>query len=188
MDNRANTTREALRTGRLLMVLSGFSPVFVLWAIRGDSPLPDGIFVALCALMVIVPNAYVALRIAAARRAHEVRELVIGDAEDHRDHLLIYLFAMLLPFYAPDLSTWRNFAAVAVALAFVVFLFWSMNLHYQNVLLAIFGYRVFTVPPAKDDNPMSGTRTIVLITRRERLQPGEQLKALRLSDTVYLED
>ena len=188
MNAKITTTHEALGTGRLLMVLSSFSPLFVLWAIRGDSPLPDRWFIGLCTLMVIIPNAYVLWRIAVAKGLHEVRELVIGEAEDHRDHLLIYLFAMLLPFYAPDLSTWRNFAAVAVALAFVVFLFWNMNLHYQNVLLAVFGYRVFTVPPAKGDNPFSGKRTIVLITRRERLEPGEHVKALRLSDTVYLED
>ena len=181
-------THEALGTGRLLMVLSSFSPLFVLWAIRGDSPLPGLWFLGLCAAMVILPNAYVVMRVVAAKRAHEVRDLVIGEAEDHRDHLLIYLFAMLLPFYAPDLSTWRNFAAVVAALAFVVFLFWNMNLHYQNVMLAIFGYRVFIVPPAKGDNPINGTRVIVLVTLRERLEPGERVQALRLSDSVYMED
>jgi len=40
------------------------------------------------------------------------RELVAGTAEDHRNHLVVYLFAMLLPFYPIDTGTWRDFAAL----------------------------------------------------------------------------
>jgi hypothetical protein len=47
------------------------------------------------------------------------RELVVGTAEDHRNHLVVYLFAMLLPFYPIDTGTWRDFAALLSALGFV---------------------------------------------------------------------
>ncbi|MDQ7088938.1 MAG: hypothetical protein Q9Q13_14260 [Acidobacteriota bacterium] len=40
----------------------------------------------------------------------------MATAEDHRDHILVYLFAMLLPFYSEDLATWRDLGAtVAVS-------------------------------------------------------------------------
>jgi len=178
---------EGLKIARLLMVLSSISPLFVLWAIRGNKLIPDPCLVALCAFMVVAPNAFLWLRIATAKRLKEQRELVVGKAEDHRDHLLVYLFSMLLPFYGAELATWRDLAALLVALGFIVFLFWHLNLHYMNVLFAALGYRVFTIYPSQDGNPLSGKTSQVLITRRVGLSVGQHIIAYRLSDTVYFE-
>jgi hypothetical protein len=179
---------EGLKIARLMMVLSSTSPLFVLWAIRGSKLIPDRYLVSFCVLMVVVPYLYLWIRIKTARRLNLTRELVIGSAEDHRDHLLVYLFAMLLPFYPIDTGTFRDLAALVTALAFVVFLFWHLNLHYMNIMFAIRGYRVFTISPPSDDNPLSGKTTQVLVTRKIALLPGERVVAYRLSDTVYFEE
>ncbi len=182
-----STHREGLKAARLLMVLSSISPLFILWAIRGNSLIADRYFITFCALMVIVPNAFLLLRIWTARKQADRRELTVGTAEDHRDHLLVYLFAMLLPFYSQDLGNWRYLGASFAALAFIVFLFWHLNLHYMNLLFAALGFRVLTVyPPANGNTLTSNTRQAV-ITRRGSLAPGDRLVAYRLSDTVYLE-
>ncbi|HLZ11040.1 MAG TPA: hypothetical protein VKP58_00510 [Candidatus Acidoferrum sp.] len=169
------------------MVLSSISPLFVLWAIRGSKLVPDSYLLSFCALMVALPNLFLWLRIQAAKKHHVKSELVVGSAEDHRDHLLVYLFAMLLPFYPIDTGSWRDFAALISALAFVVFLFWHLNLHYMNIIFAIRGYRVFTILPPKDDNPLSGRISLVLITPRTSVLSGDRIIAYRLSDTVYFE-
>ncbi|MFO0754575.1 MAG: hypothetical protein U0411_14775 [Thermodesulfovibrionales bacterium] len=178
---------EGLKAARLLMVLSSISPLFILWAIRGSSLIPDQYFVGACALMVIVPNVFLWLRIRTARKQNDKRTITVGVADDHRDHILVYLFAMLLPFYSEDISTWRDFGATLAALAFIVFLFWYLNLHYMNLLFALRGLRVFTVYPPADGNPLTAKTRQALITRRVSLPPGEQVIAYRLSNTVYLE-
>jgi len=178
---------EGLKIARLLMVLSSISPLFILWAIRGNKLIADAYLIALCVFMVVVPNVFLWLRIATARRLQERRELVVGKAEDHRDHLLVYLFSMLLPFYGAELATWRDLAALLVALGFIVFLFWHLNLHYMNVIFAALGYRVFTIYPPSDSNPLSGKISQVLITRRVGLSTGQHIIAHRLSDTVFFE-
>lgn len=178
---------EGLKIARLLMVLSSLSPLFILWAIRGNRLVPDIYFVSFCAAMVVVPNAFLWLRIRTAKKLRETQDIGVGSAEDHREHLLVYLFAMLLPFYTEDIATWRNLSAVLVALGFIVFLFWHLNLHYMNLLFAVFNYRVFTVCPKPDNNPLTGKGGLVLITRRVNLAPGERIVAYRLSDTVYFE-
>lgn len=188
MSGRAATThREGLRAARLLMVLSSISPLFILWAIRGNSLVPDRWFIVFCALMVVVPNVFLWLRICVARQQADQRELTVGTADDHRDHILVYLFAMLLPFYSEDLGTWRDLGATIAALAFIVFLFWHLNLHYMNLIFAARGLRVFTVYPPADGNPLTGKARHALITRRVSLAPGDRIIAYRLSDTVYLE-
>lgn len=178
---------EGLRAARLLLVMSSVSPLFVLWAIRGTSLIPDMYFLTACALIVIGPNLFLWLRIATAKRLQERRELIVGTADDHREHLLVYLFAMLLPFYADTLATWRALAAAIVALAFIVFLFWHLNLHYMNVVFAILGFRLFTLHPVADSNPLTGRVSYALITRRVSLMPGDRVTAYRISDTVYFE-
>ena len=178
---------EGLKVARLLMVLSSISPLFILWAIRGNSLIPDLYFIAFCLLMVVAPNGFLWLRLRTARRDKDKRDLTIGKADDHRDHMLVYLFAMLLPFYSEDLGNWRYLGSSVAALAFIVFLFWHLNLHYMNLLFAARGYRVFTVYPPCDGNPISGKTSLALITRRVSLSSGEHLIAYRLSDTVYLE-
>jgi hypothetical protein len=183
----AGRHHEGLKIARLLMVLSSISPLFILWAIRGNSLIPDRYFITFCLLMVVTPYGFLWLRLRTARRLHEKRELIVGKADDHRDHILVYLFAMLLPFYSEDLGSVRHLSSAVAALAFIVFLFWHLNLHYMNLVFAALGYRVFTVYPPLDGNPLSGKTSLALITRRVSLSPGERLIAYRLSDTVYLE-
>lgn len=178
---------EGLKSARFLMVLSSISPLFILWAIRGNPLIPDRFFLALCAMMVAVPYGFLWLRIQTAKKLGEKRELVTGRTEDHRDHLLVYLFAMMLPFYTVDLSSWRDFATAMTALGFIAFLFWHLNLHYMNLIFAGFGFRVFTVYPPADRNNLSGNQSWVLISRRVHLPEGEKIIAYRISDTVYLE-
>ncbi|HWQ18929.1 MAG TPA: hypothetical protein VN455_04070, partial [Methanotrichaceae archaeon] len=178
---------EGLKAARLLMVLSSFSPLFLLWAIRGNILIPDLYLLIICGIAVIIPNATLWLRIWTAIRLEEKREITIGRVEDNRDHILVYLFSMLLPFYAPTLSTWRDLAAELVAIAFIIFLFWHLNLHYMNILFAILGYRVFTIYAPTDENVLSGRTDLIIITKRVTISSGHQLSVYRLSDTVYLE-
>lgn len=180
-------TKEGLGFSRFMMVLSSISPLFILWAIRGNSLVPEYYFLGLCAFMVVVPSGYLWWRIVMAKKLKQLRSIVVGKAEDHRGDLLVYLFAILLPFYAADLDAWRDMATALVALAFIVFLFWHLNLHYMNILFAGFGYHVFTIYPKTNDNPLSGKTSMVLITKRVTVPDGEQIEAYRLSNTVYFE-
>jgi hypothetical protein len=178
---------EGLKIARLLMVFSSFSPLFILWAVRGNCLVPDNLFIGICLMMVILPNASLLLRIHIAKKNNDKKEIVIGTADDHRDHILVYLFAMLLPFYSESIGSIRDFVATLVALLFIVFLFWYLNLHYMNLLFAFLGYRVFTINPPIDNNPLLGKMRCVLITRREHIVSGERFIGYRLSNTVYLE-
>lgn len=138
--------------------------------------------------MAVLPTAALCYREYKARKNHDKRELVAGTSDDHRSHVLVYLFAMLLPFYHQDPATLRDLLSMILALVFIVFLFYHLDLHYMNVLFALRHYQVFTVTPPDDGNPHSGKKKFVLITKRQRLSPGERFHAYRLSDAVYIED
>jgi hypothetical protein len=56
---------------RLMMILGSFSPLFILWAIRGSELIPDNYFLPFCALMVIMPNAFLWQRVRTAKKKKE---------------------------------------------------------------------------------------------------------------------
>jgi hypothetical protein len=132
----SNTQRhEGLSLARLIMVLGSISPLFILWAIRGTCQVPTApcpslsatvqmqkesclvpniYFVSVCCAFIVLPNAFLLLRRWTAHKHRDAREIVVGKAEDHRDHLLVYLFAMLLPFYASNLATRSSWSSCVI--------------------------------------------------------------------------
>ena len=181
----ARNPGEGLRAVRLFMVLASISPLFVIWAIRGSSLVADRYFVAACLLMVLVPNVVVLIRIRTARKLQEKVSFTVARAEDSRDHLLVYLFAMLLPLYAADLDTWRALFSGIVAIIFLVLVFYQLSLHYMNVATTALAYQVFTVYTAATGR--QSARRVILISKRAYLVGGENITAFRMSDTVFLE-
>jgi hypothetical protein len=146
----------------------------------------DYYFIPACVLLAVIPTIVLLWRVRLAERNKDCQTKTIGKAEDHRDHILVYLFATLLPFYTATLQANREFAATVLALIFILFLFWHLNLHYMNLLFAMRGYRVFTVSPSAT-NKFGGKAPFVLLTKRTFLVEGEEVETYRLSDTVFIE-
>lgn len=181
---------ESLCGARLAMVISSISPLFVLLAIRGTSLMPDKYFATLCGLLFIGSNGVLLLRIRTAKKQQDERALSIGSAQDSRAHVLVYLFTILLPFYRQSIDSWRDLSAMAVALAFIIFLFWHLNYHYMNIVFAIKGYRVLEMHTPDNVNKHSGRQNLVLITRRtaDEVIAAQKVRAYRVSDLVYMEE
>ncbi len=178
---------EGLKLLRFIMVLSSMSPLFILWSIRGVDIIPDVYFITGCVAMAILPTGILLFREFLAKRQNDTRSLVIGRTEDHRGHVLVYLFAILLPFYRQNVDTWRDFFALVVALLFILFLFWHLNYHYMNIIFAARGYRVLNILPPDEDNEYSSVTNFTLITRRTTVRSSERVVAYRLSNMVYME-
>lgn len=187
MTRRPDLTSEGIPLARLCMVLASLSPLFILWAIRGLATIPDKYFVPACLALVIVPNLVLFGRLALAKRSNDIQSKVIGAADDHRDHLLVYLFAVLLPLWDAGADGLRSTIGIGVALLFVVFLFWHMNLHYMNVLFAIFKRRVYSVYDGDSTSMATDSAGFILITWRTTIPAGIRIEAYRISNRVFWE-
>jgi len=182
-----NYRKEGLTLARLLMVLASFSPLFLLWAIRGTTLFNKYVFVAICGLLIVVPNAFLLWRIGKAQSNSDVKTISVAFAEDHREHVIVYLFAILFPVYSLSLDTFSNFLSAVVALTIILALFWCLNLHYINIFFSFFGYNLFTLVPPQRNDGISGEERLVLITPRAFIRKDEQIDAVRISDTVFFE-
>jgi hypothetical protein len=168
------------------MVVSSLAPLFLLWAIRGAPPISDRYWIATCLVLAVVPSLTLLWRWQIARRRNDHRTIVVTAARDQSEHLLVYLFAMLLPLYTANLANERELLAVAAAFALIVFLFWHMNLHYMNIAFAALGYRVYTIEMAS--RPGEGGKSVILLSKRTAAPPaGASVDSIRISDTVFVE-
>ena len=172
---------------RLCMVAVSFAPLFLLIAIRGNDVIGDVWTWSVCISLIVAPGSLVVWRIVLVWRKDTTDVIAIGQAEDGRSHVLGYLFATMLPFYRSPIEGWRDLLALAVALGFILFLFWCLRWHYVNWVLLLAGYRVYTVTPLEDPARLGRRTPLVLITRRRRPLSEERIRAKRVSDTVYWE-
>lgn len=187
MSDQPRVNQEGLPLARFCMALASLSPLFILWAIRGIKCVPDKFLIPVCVGLVVLPNLVLFGRLAIARRANDVQSKVIESADDHRDHLLVYLFAVLLPLWDAGADTTRSAVGIMVALMFVIFLFWHMNLHYMNVLFAVMGRRVYSVYDRTSESSATDPAGFILITWRTAIPAGTRVDAYRISNRVYWE-
>jgi ABC-type xylose transport system permease subunit len=183
--------QEGLGGVRFILVWSSLSPVFLLWAIRGVDKIPDEIWVPICLILFLLPTLLLWGFFELAKRRNNDKTITVQSAKDQREHLLTYLFAMLIPLFDASLGGYRDVIAVFVALLFVLFLFWHMRLHYMNLFFAMGGYRIFTVeaisgtePERRDSQRLT---TYAVLSKRHNLPMGEPLKGWRLGGNVLVD-
>jgi len=172
-----------------MMVLSSLSPLFILWAARGVPTVKDWCLWTACLLLIGLPNLVLFLRIKLARTRGDTTHLTIVKADDHKEHLLVYLFAVLMPLYDLNFGQRRELFAAFLATAFIVFLFYHLDMYYMNLVFAVLGYRVFTVYPAQAETGFRFSRgdKFVLLTSRPYIGPNQEIDAIRISSSVYFE-
>lgn len=186
-----NNVNEGLGFVRFVLVWSSLSPVFLLWSIRGVDAIDDYVWTPLCLVLFVLPTAILYLIFRRARNNQNVKTIDIVSARDQREHLLTYLFAMLIPLFDVNLGGVRDIVAVAFAFAFVMFLFWHMRLHYMNLIFAIWGYRIYTVEAkigtTEQDREYPRLLTFAVISRRHHLFEGSALTGYRLGGNVLVD-
>ncbi|MDY8111092.1 hypothetical protein U0C82_18370 [Fulvimarina sp. 2208YS6-2-32] len=118
---KAGDVQEGLGFVRFVLVWSSLSPVFLLWAIRGVDAVVDWVWVPACVALFALPSALLAFILYRARKSENLKTIAVHEAWDQREHLLTYLFAMLIPLFDANLGGLRDILAVGCAILFVMF-------------------------------------------------------------------
>ncbi|TBZ36440.1 hypothetical protein E0H36_05290 [Rhizobium leguminosarum bv. viciae] len=182
---------EGLEITRFILVWSSLSPVFVLWAIRGVAAISDWYWIPVCVGLFLLPSLILWWILRQARNSENTKTILISSAKDQREHLLTYLFAMLIPLFDANTDEIRDLTAVSLALVFVMFLFWHMRLHYMNLFFALWGYRIFTVEAkigtTETDRKRERFVTYAVISRRHFIPDDDTVTGYRLGGRVLFD-
>lgn len=181
---------EGLGLVRFILVCSSLSPVFLLWAVRGVDAIGDSIWIPVCVFLFALPTVLLYLIFRTAKKHQNVKTITVVSAKDQREHLLTYLFAMLIPLFDANVDELRDLTSVLIAFLFITFLFWHMRLHYMNLVFAILGYRIYTVEVKIGTSSGNDDRlaTYAVISRRHYLPEKMPLTGYRLGGNVLVDE
>jgi len=172
--------REGLPFIKLMMLLSSMAPLFILIGLGGvnNEVIPEFKLWLLITFIVIFPYICLFTRLVFAKKANDVMTIDTSSATNNKDYLFTYLFTVLLPLYGFSINSNRDAIALGFALLIVLFVLWNMNLHFINIIFAIDGYKVFTIPA------MDGA---ILLSNRHSVSNFSDLMVHRLSNSVFIE-
>lgn len=170
---------------KLMLVLACMAPLFILMAIRGLGPVPWEYYFPAFILLAIVPNVILVLRIFVAVRNNDRKIIRVTAFTDNREHLITYIFAMLLPLFQSASATEQDLYSALCALLFVIYTFGHMQLYYMNFFFSFAGYRILSIPP--DAGSAAHSVAHVLITKRTSFPAMQDISPIRVTDFLLFE-
>lgn len=153
-------------------------------AIKGVGIIPWEVYFPTFLGLAIIPNIFLIIRIIIAKRTNDRKRIQVISYTDNREHLVTYIFALLLPLFQTNVATESDLYAALCALIFIVYIFMHMDLYYMNFFFALFGYRVLSIKP---DAASRFSVSHVLITKRRAMPNSLDITPLRLTDFLLFE-
>lgn len=184
MENVGKILHDGQTLIKLILVLACMSPLFILMAIKGVGIIPWEIYFPIFLGLAIIPNLFLIIRIQISKRANDRKRIQITAYTDNREHLITYIFALLIPLFQTNVTTEPDLYAALCALIFIIYIFMHMDLYYMNFFFALFGYRVLSIKP---DATSRFSVSHVLITKRWSIPNNLDITPLRLTDFLLFE-
>lgn len=160
-----------------LLFLSSYAPLLAVLGLL-DTFGPGAPSIA-CAAAALAGAVLLPLLLLRARRLLP-SSLAVESASPRDSDVLAYVASYLVPFAGVAADTDRQRLAMGVFILLIAVLYVRAELFHVNPLLALAGIRSYAVQTP-------GGTPVVLLCRRRFVPPGSSVRAVRISDYVYLE-
>lgn len=162
---------------RFLLFLSSYSPLLLILAIRDSfkNRTVAIVLVVLAIASVIALFGY--LRLTAT---YEPVSVKLSSISSKDSDAIGYIVSYLIPFLDVQFAEPQNAVALGVLFLVIGVLYVNSNMIYTNPILNLFRYHIFEVEVG------DGKKT-ALITRREYIQTGTEVRVVPLGNFVALE-
>ena len=107
------------------------------------------------------------------------------DIEKISDSGVTFFMTYVLPMAMDDLDTWKGLVVFGILMAMLFSLMWKTNLYYQNPVLTVLGYEVFSFKFETTQLIEYNEKECIGITR-STVSVGHSIKRQKISDNVFL--
>ena len=107
------------------------------------------------------------------------------DIEKISDSGVTFFMTYVLPMTMEDLDTWKGFFVFGILMIMLFALMWKTNLFYQNPVLTLLGYEVFSFKFETTQLTEYSEKECIGITRGI-VGRGNSIKRQKISDNVFL--
>lgn len=170
---------------RLLLAWSAISPAFIIWAIRGTSLVDDYLWILCCIELFVIPNFLLLIFLWKQKQKADFKTITPNQMDNKNELVIAYLFAILLPFYQTNITSWRELAGSMFALVLIIYLFWQTNLIYLNIIFSIINCNILLLT---GNDGHGGERIFIYITRKNQVLLGNPLTAIRLTSSMLIDE
>lgn len=109
------------------------------------------------------------------------------EIEKIRDSGVTFFMTYVLPMAMDDLNTLKGIIVFAILMIMLFALMWKTNLYYQNPVLTILGYEVFSFRFETTQLVEYRDKECIGITRgADGIRTGHSIKRQKISDNVFL--
>lgn len=109
----------------------------------------------------------------------------LTDIEKLQDSGVTFFMTYVLPMAMDDLDTLQGLIVFGILMVMLFALMWKTNLYYQNPVLTILGYEVFSFKFETTQLTQYEEKECIGITRG-KVSAGHSIKRQRISDDVFL--
>lgn len=139
----------------------------------------------LCLLWII----YSAYNVRYFEKFQRLNFVSVGESliniEKIQNFSVTFLMTYVLPMAMDDLDTLRGFIVFVILMAMLFALMWNTNLYYQNPVLTILGYEIFSFEFETTQLAEYEAKECIGITRG-KVEEGNNIKRQIISDNVFL--
>lgn len=107
------------------------------------------------------------------------------DIQKLSDSGVTFFMTYVLPMTMDNLDTYRGMVIFCVLMAILFFLMWKTNLYYQNPVLTVLGYEVFSFKFETTQETKYRDKQCIGITRG-KVNENQTIKRKKISDNVFL--
>ena len=109
----------------------------------------------------------------------------IVEIEKISDSGVTFFMTYVLPMAMDDLDTWKGLVVFGILMLMLFALMWKTNLYYQNPVLTVLGYEVFSFKFETTQLTEYREKECIGITR-STVSEGHSIKRQKISDNVFL--
>ena len=137
-------------------------------------------------LLWIIYSIYSVRKFEKSQRANFVSEgESLVDIEKISDSGVTFFMTYVLPMAMDDLDTWKGLIVFGILMVMLFALMWKTNLYYQNPVLTVLGYEVFSFKFETTQLTEYSGKECIGITR-STVSEGHSIKRQKISDNVFL--
>ena len=158
-------------------------PIFITFDPLNITFLPitlNHIFSIIIIAIILFPNIFIVLYIKSTISANNYRTISVAHKEDMNYIYIEYLITYIIPFLSFNYINVWDVASILLLILIICYIYVNSNLLYVNIMFNFFGYNLFKIKDAKQNEYM-------LISRRKKLLLGCMIQIKPISDTFVVE-
>lgn len=162
---------------KIILFISAYTPLFLIFILRYLEVQMILFWVLICILIFLNSIWFLLFKLT---KKWTSKTFTVKNSVNRTSDALNYIIAYIIAFLGFQFEKWQDWIALIILLFIIFFIYINSNLIFINPILNIFGYKIQDVETSLGEH-------IILITKKNKLEPDTEIQVKDFSENVFLE-